>query len=760
VTGSVEVMKSQVGNHAKGDLTMFATVARFCVAHRRWVLAAWMLLFVTGIAAGALTFNRLTDSKGSGSSESAQGAAIVDKAARMGPMALVLVKGPPVDAPGTRAAVQALTARLERVPNVTGALNTYTSPSPQLRARDGHASLIVVSLSKNAPMKARNMAVNTMRADAQDAVPGAQVQVGGDAGVMDDNMTATQADLYRGALISLPIVLIALFFIFGGLRAALLPVIASLAASVGTLIPLLGVTYLTSLAPYALDVVILLGLGLAVDYSLLMVNRFRESRATGADVGAAVVHTAATAGRTVTFSALTVATSLSGLFAFGDPTFTSVAVAGIATVLVALAAALTLIPALLACWGPKLKAAARQDAEDGRFGRLARKVQARPWLAAVGVAGLLAAAALPFLHAHYGNGDPRTLPASSQSRQVAAALTARFPGMQADPIQVVARIPAGDPRIGAYAASLARQPGVAAVSLEHELRGNVSVIDVIPAGSTQGATAAHLAGVLRDHRPGFRTWVTGPAASLADFKAEIASRAPYAAAWVALATFALLFLMTGSVLIPLKALVMNTLSLGATFGALVWVFQDGHLASMLGFTAFGAIEAWVPVIIFTFAFGLSMDYEVFLLSRIKEAHDEGATTNDAVASGLQRSGRIITCAAFLILIVFLGFAAGQTLGIKEMGLALAIAVAVDATLVRCVLVPATMTLLGQANWWAPAPLRRLHHRFGLHEAPAQAAAHAGAPITATPALPDPPEAPGRELAGAETPRKEDPLPIP
>ena len=405
----------------------------------------------------------------------------------------------------------------------------------------------------------------------------------------------------------------------------------------------------------------LLGLGLAVDYSLLMVNRFREARATGASVADAVEQTGATAGRTVTFSALTVATALSGLFFFGDPTFTSVAIAGIATVLIAMAAALTLIPALLAAWGRKLGAKARQDASDGWFGRLARTVQARPALAAVAVAGLLAAAALPYLHAHYGLGDPRTLPASSQARQVDQTLLTRFPeGMQADPIQVVARVPASDPAIRAYAASRAHQPGVAAVSVEHGLHGNVSVIDVTPTGSTQGSAAEHLVGVLRDHRPHFTAYVTGSAASLADFKAEIASRIPYAVAWIALATFALLFLMTGSVLIPVKALAMNVLSLGATFGALVWVFQDGHLASLLGFTAFGAIEAWAPVIIFTFAFGLSMDYEVFLLSRIKEAHDEGNTTNDAVANGLQRSGRIITSAALLILIVFLGFAAGQT----------------------------------------------------------------------------------------------------
>jgi RND superfamily putative drug exporter len=463
-----------------------------------------------------------------------------------------------------------------------------------------------------------------------------------------------------------------------------------------------------------------------------MVNRFREARA-GQGITAAVEHTEATAGRTVTFSALTVAAALAGLFAFGDPTFTSVAVGGIATVLVALATALTLIPALLAMWGAKLKPARRPITDDGFFGRLARRVQARPWLAAGGVTALLLAAALPFLHANYGLGDPRTLPASSQSRQVAATLAAGFPGLRAGPVTVVASIPAGDPRLAAYATQLARQPGVAAVSLEHGLRGNVAAIDVIPAGSTQGATAQQLVTALRADRPAFRTWVTGSAAFLTDFKNQIINRIPYAVAVIALATFILLFLMTGSVLIPIKALVMNTLSLGAVFGALVWIFQDGNLSSVLGFHAFGAIEMWVPIIVFVFAFGLSMDYEVFLLSRIKECYDEGGDTHKAVAYGLQRSGRIITSAAFLVIIVFLGFAAGQSLGIKEFGLAMAIAVAIDATLVRCVLVPATMTLLGRWNWWAPAPLRRLHQRLGLHEAPAHPGSLTGTPVAEAPA---------------------------
>jgi len=716
----------------RGGRSVLAAVARFSVRRRRLVVLGWVALFIIGMAAALPLFMRLKDSHGGTGTESSQGAAVLDKAMTMGPGAVLLVKGAPVDAPATRAAVQALTVRIDHLPGVAGAVNAYTSSDPRLRAQDGTESLVVVTLRKGVDMMGQRMAVAAMRDAAKNAVPGAQVLVGGDAAVMSEGMTDATNDLVHGEALALPVLLVALVFIFGGLRAALLPIIAALAATAGTLLELLGVTYVTDVAPYAIDVVTLLGLGLAVDYSLLMVNRFREARATGATVASAVEHTAATAGRTVTFSALTVATALSGLFAFHDPTFSSVALSGIATVLVALAAALTLVPALLCAWGGKLKAAARQHAEDGWFGRLARRVQRRPVLAAVAVTALLAAAALPFVHAHYGNGDPRTLPQGSESRQVAETMLASFPASQPDPVQVVARIPANDPRVMAYADSLRHQPGVESVSVEQGLQGPVSAIDVVPTGSAQGTTAQQLVQVLRDHRPGYQTYVTGTAASLVDFENGIAHDAPYAVAWIALATFVLLFLMTGSVLVPIKALVMNVLSLGATFGALVWVFQDGHLSGPLGFTAFGAIEAWAPVIVFVFAFGLSMDYEVFLLSRIKEAYDECGDTDDAVADGLQRSGRIITSAAALIMIVFLGFAAGRTLSVKELGLALAIAVVVDATLVRCVLVPATMTLLGRANWWAPAWLRRLHDRVGLREAPA----HPAAPAYARP-LPEP-----------------------
>jgi putative drug exporter of the RND superfamily len=740
---------------------MLAAIARFCVRRRRWVLAAWMLLFVAGITIGMMVFGRLHDSNGSAGTESVQGYNITQQASSMGPTAVVLVKGPPAAAPRTRAAVLALTARLETVPLVTGAVSAYTSPADRaLRSPDGRASVIVVSVRKNASMKAQMTVVTALRSAARTAVPGATVQVGGDLGVNRDGMVASYNDLIRGEAVALPVLLIALFFIFRGWRAAMLPIAAALGTTAGALILLMGMTHVTDMAQYSVDVITLFGLALAVDYSLLMVNRFREARAAGAGVTAAVEYTAATAGRTVTFSALTVAAALSGLLAFGDPTFTSVAVGGIATVLVALAAAVTLIPALLAAWGPKLTMARRREAEDGFFGRLARRVQRRPVLAAAGISALLLAAALPFLHVNYGLGDPRTLPQGSESRQVALALYADFPGLRADPVTVVAKIPAGDPRIIGYAAALRHLPGAGAVSIEQGLHGNVSAIDVVPAGTAQGAAAQHLVAELRASRPAFRTWVTGSAAFLTDFKANIVQRLPWALAIIALATFMLLFLMTGSVLIPVKALVMNTISLGAVFGALVWVFQDGHLASLLGFTAFGAIEAWIPVIVFAFAFGLSMDYEVFLLSRIKERYDECGNTNNAVANGLQRSGRIITSAAFLVMIVFLGFAAGQSMGIKEFGLAMAIAVAVDATLVRCILVPATMTLLGPANWWAPAPLRRLHQRFGLHETPALPASGAAAPGTEAPAAASGPSRPGDRRAEGRTQEAMRTTPVP
>ena len=700
---------------------MFSAFGSWVYRHRRLVLVGWLVLFVVGIVVGSGVFNNLKDSNGAGSSESVQGFKILDKASGTGPSIVAVVSGRPVDDPATRAAVDAASQKVSALPGVVSVATAYSTPDPQLRATDGSASLIVVTVRKTDDPMTGHSQVEKVRSVLHDAVPGATVKVGGELAVSRDQMAATQSDLVKGELIALPILLLALFFVFRGWRSALMPVMSALVTVAGALLILLAVTKVIDVGGYAIDVVALFGIALAVDYSLLIVSRFREERGADPDgeLAAAVARTVGTAGRTISFSAMIVIASLAGLFAFGDPTFTSLAIGGIATVLMALAVGLSLVPALLGMWGRKITPAAPAS-DEGFFGRLARRVQRHPIIVAVATTAILLAAALPFLSAHYSNGDPRTLPTSFESRAVNDLLAANFPGTQANPIQVVARVPATDARVTAYAEQIRQLPGVASVTIEQGLTGNVSAIDVTPTGASQDATAQRLVHDLRANPPPYQTYVTGTAAFLIDFEQQITERLPYALLLIALATFALLFLMTGSVLVPIKALIMNLLSLGATFGALVWIFQDGHLSGLLGFTAFGAIEVWVPVVVFVFAFGLSMDYEVFLLSRIKECHDEGCDSDTAVAHGLQRSGRIITSAAALVMIVFLGFAAGSSLGIKEMGLALAIAVAVDATLVRCLLVPATMTLLGNANWWAPAPLRRIYDRFGMREAPAAA----------------------------------------
>ena len=711
---------------------MFQTIARLTTARRRLVLAAWAALFVVGMTVGSTVFGHLKDGNGGSSAESVVGFQKIDAAGSHGLSMLVLVDDDRVDDPATVAGIARAAHRLAAQDWVQSVTTAYSAHDPQLRSRDGTATLMVVATDKTDDMAAASMRVGSARRILDQEITTANTKIGGEVAVMADSMASSAHDLAHGELIALPVLLVALVLIFRGVRAALVPVLSALVTVAGALLLLLAATGVVDVSSYAVDVVALFGLGLAVDYSLLMVNRFREERAVGHDVPDAVHHTVVAAGRTITFSALTVVAALAGLFAFGTPTFTSLAIGGIATVAVALAAGLLLVPALLATWGHRIKPEHRKSADDGFFGRLARRVQKRPVLVIAATAAVLLVAGAPFLGARYSSGDARTLPRSSDSRQVLDVLAGDFGGEATAPVRVVLAAGADDTRVRQYADRLRALPGVVQVSVTAEA-AHLSVVDVTPEGPAQGDVARQLVADIRGDRPSIDSWVTGEAALLIDFQSQIQHRLPWALALIGSTTFVLLFLMTGSVFIPVKALVMNVLSLGATFGALVWVFQDGHLSGLLGFTPYGAIEVWVPIVVFVFAFGLSMDYEVFLLSRIKESYDESGDSNHAVATGLQRSGRIITAAAVLITIVFAGFAAGENLGIKQMGLALAVAVVVDATVVRTLLVPATMTLLGDRNWWAPEPLRRLHARIGLHEAPS-AAAPVPAPRDAEPEL--------------------------
>ena len=717
---------------------MFATIGRFSHRRRWYVVVAWLALLVLGFTVGSQVFNHLSESQGSASSESVEGYEVISDFAPTQPGVMAVVDGADVADPVVESAVSAVATEVAALPYVTDVQTAYGDQGEMLASPDGTASIIMVSLEAEEDMAAAHERIEELREVLHGSVPGAEVLVGGDEPVMRDSMVTTQQDLMQGQMIVLPVLLVALLLVFRGWRAAVLPLFGAVVTVAGALLLLLAATRVIDVASYAVDVVALFGLALAVDYSLLMVSRFREERAVvDDDVATAVERTVEAAGRTVTYSAMTVIASLAGLLVFDNAVFTSLAVGGIATVLIALLAGITLVPAMLSIWGRRIKPETRAAAGDGAFGRLARRVQRRPLLVAGGVTAVLVAAGLPFLGINYSNGDHRVLPTSMESRQATDVMVERFPGMGTGPVQVVGRAAAADPRVEDYAAWAGSLEGVEAVSVA-PLGSGTSVVSVFPAGETQDTEAQEVVEQLRAERPDYESWVTGQAAFLVDFEDHIGERLPWAVALIALATFVLLFLMTGSVLVPLKALVMNTLSLGATFGALVLIFQDGHLSGLMGFSAFGAIEVWVPIVVFVFAFGLSMDYEVFLLSRVKECYDECGNSDNAVANGLQRSGRIITSAAVLVMIAFMGFALGDNLGIKEMGVALTIAVLVDVTLVRTLLVPATMTLLGNANWWAPAWLRRVHDRYGLHEAPSTAGP-APAPVTLDPVAAQAPE---------------------
>jgi RND superfamily putative drug exporter len=710
---------------------MFARLGRFCTRRRWLVLLGWALLLVAGALASGPVFDELSGGGASERFESVQAGDIVRENAQYGSRLVGLVDDVKVADPGVRAAILAATRDIARIPDVGRVVDPYTGARFGQLATDGRAGLVVVDLVRDRRNEAAVDAVSArLQALSGQIEGGATVTMGGPLLLDVEINDQVQRDTERAELISLPATLVVMVVIFAGFLAAALPLLGALVSIAGALVCLLGFGTFLTLDPNSVPVTTLLALGLSIDYSLLIVSRFREERAAGLDVPAAIERTAATAGRTITFSALTVAVCLSSLFVFDDPTFRAFGAAGTAVVLVALLAGLTLVPALLAVVGRRIRARGGMAADRGFFSRLAGGVQRRPWPVAVGVAALLLLAGIPLLSVRLQNGEANLLPGSLASARVERNIEARFPGGGTEPITILAE--ASPAELDRYVASLRDvlpRSDVGDVGRAEPVGGGrYSKADIVPAGTAQGDIAQQLVHGLREHRPaGFRTWVTGDAAVLVDFKSMVVRTLPVAFALIAAAALVLLFLMTGSVLVPLKALVMNTISLGATFGALVWVFQEGHLQGALGFTSPGAIETWVPVLVFVFAFGLSMDYEVFLLSRVKELYDAGHRNDEAVRLGLQRSGRIITSAALLIVIVFVGFATGRMLGIKEMGFALSTAIVVDVTLVRCLLVPATMTLLGDLNWWSPGPLRRLHARIGMREQPPAEPAPAAEP---------------------------------
>ncbi|MBA3742097.1 efflux RND transporter permease subunit [Sporichthya sp.] len=565
------------------------------------------------------------------------------------------------------------------------------------------------------------------------AAPGLHTELGGPVAVFADIGNQVESDIAKAEALSLPIVFLLLVFVFGSLAAAAMPLVIGGLAILGAFTMLHVLTLFTDVSIFAINIVTMLGLGLAIDYALFVVSRFREELPRTANVEEALARTMATAGRTVAFSGLTVAISLASLLLFPQPFLQSMGFGGMAAVLVAMLGALTVLPALLAVMGHRIDALkvprprlfrGGGGSGEGAWARVARGVMKRPAAVAGAVIAVLLVLGTSFLHADLGGIDSRVLPTGTESRVADETLAAQFAG---DPSASIDVVVSGADQAGteAYLDRLRDLPGVtgAEVAGSSERGEGISRIALTFDALPTSHEAQNVVGEIRDLTapPGAEVLVGGQSAELVDLLAGLRATLPWMALFVAVVTLLLLFAAFGSVVLPLKALVMNMLSLAAAFGAVVWIFQDGHLSGLLGFTPTGTIEATQPILMLAIAFGLSMDYEVFLLSRIREEWDRTGDNTAAVTTGLARTGGIITSAALLLIVVIGAFATSGITFIKMLGVGMVIAIVVDATVVRGLLVPATMRLLGAANWWAPTPLRRAWERYGFREGEAVAA---------------------------------------
>ncbi len=723
---------------------MLTTLARLLVRHARLVLAVALIALLGAGVVGMGAFAKLKTA-GFEAPDSGAVRARAVLATQFGgePDLVLLVRTPgSVDGPAGAAAGRAVTDRLAAEAGVAGVTSYWTSGAPSLRGRDGRAGLVLAHVAGD-EQAAADRTRQLTDAFAGPAPGGATVTVGGGAAIGNQIGGQVATDLARAESVAVPLTLLLLVLAFGSIVAALLPLVISGIAIFGTLAVLAVLASVTDVSVFALNLTTALGLGLGIDYALLMVNRYREELQRGSGPEQAVVTTMATAGRTIIFSGVTVAVALSAMLVFPLYFLRSFAYAGIAVVAIAVAAAVLVLPALLAVLGtrvnagrlPGLRRWSIPSGESRFWRRIADGVLRRPVLYALPVVVLLVALGTPFASIRFGTPDDRALPTSASTRQVGDALRGEFPSDDAAALSVLvagsspaalvpyARRLAGLPDVarvqtatGTYAAGSPTVPGSAATA--RYATGSTVLLSVIPAVDPQTPAAERLVRTIRSTpAPGASVLVGGTSASLVDQKSAIRDRLPLALGIVALTTLLVLFLFTGSVVLPIKALVLNVLSLSAVFGAMVWIFQQGHLSGLLGFTP-GPINTSMPVLLFCIAFGLSMDYEVFLLSRIAELHRAGADTRTAVAGGLARTGRIVSTAAALLAVTFFAFGTSSVSFIKLFGIGTGIAILIDATLIRGVLVPAFMRLAGGANWWAPGPLRRLHARLGLAEAPA------------------------------------------
>ncbi|GAA0911242.1 MMPL family transporter [Virgisporangium aurantiacum] len=694
---------------------MFAWWGRTVVRARWGVVVAGLVLAVIGGGWGTGVFGEL---KGAGfddpGSESNRARTRIAAEVGQRPSDVLVIwssASATVDDPAFRQAVTDALATVRQHAGVASAVSYYDTGSDAFVSTDRRATYAVVALTDSSLEQ-----FAALRPDLDAA--GLTTEVGGPAAVGDAVGGQVSADIARAESFSMPILLILLFVVFGSLVAAGMPLLVGGLAILGAFTVTRLLSLFTDVSVFALNVITLIGLGMAIDYALFVVSRFREELAAGRDTAAAVERTVDTAGRTVVVSGLTVALALAGLLLFPQMFLRSMAYGGMAAVLIAMLVAVTVLPAVLALLGPRvnrLRLPFSLPSGGTGWARLAHGVMRRPGLVIVATVGLLVLLAVPFVRAEFGVADERVLPTEAGPRVAAERVAAEFPQTDTAPVQVLVR--GADPAVAAaFVEQIRALNGVTSTTVT-ATRGDSTAIAVGFDGPPTGDTARAVVDEIRGLTPpaGAEVLVGGTTAELTDLLDSLGSRLPWMALLVALSTFVLLFLAFGSIVLPLKAILMNVVSIGAAFGAVVWAFQDGHLAGLLGFTSTGNLEATQLILMLAVLFGLSTDYEVFLLSRVREEWDRTGDNTAAVAGGLQRTGGIITAAALLLIIVIGGFTTGDVLFIKMIGFGMIVALAVDATIVRALLVPATMKLLGRANWWLPSPLAVLYRRFGIRE---------------------------------------------
>ena len=673
------------------------------------------------------------------SSESAKAKELLTDRFNVGDVRMMVTVSSPdgADSGAARAVGTELADDLMRSPHVVSVTSLWTAPAPErpaLVSRDGKSGLIVAGISGD------ESKLQEYTKDLSDRLvhdrDGVTVRAGGDAMVNVEITEQSRRDLLLMESLAIPISFVVLVWVFGGVLAAAVPLAVGGLAILGALAVLRGVSSFTDVSIFALNLSAAMGLALAIDYTLLIISRYRDELADGAGRDAALVQTMATAGRTVVFSAAIVALSMAVMVVFPMAFLKSFAYAGVATVAFAALAALFVTPAALVLLGDRLHAMDIRRLVDRILNRqepVARTVEQHAlyrWTktvmrhaipAGLAVVALLLLLGVPFLGVKWGFPDDRVLPTTASAHQVGDEMRTQFPDDSATAVTIVVPDATGPTQaeFDRYATDLARVADVVGVSPVRVADGSAYLTVRSTAPLFSDASDAQLDGLHAVDGPGGREVLfAGTAQVNRDSVDAITSRLPVVLGFIVVIMFAVLFLLTGSVVIPLKALVLNVLSLSAAFGAMVWIFQDGHLGG-LGTTATGILVANIPVLLFCIAFGLSMDYEVFLVSRIREFWLQTARTradnDESVALGIARTGRVVTAAAVVMSISFAALIAAQVSFMRMFGLGLTLAILVDATLVRMVLLPAFMHVMGEWNWWAPKWMTKLHDRFGIED---------------------------------------------